>query len=179
VPPHRKNKQDTIKKNKKLDINNTTEFPTFNNQNLIVSDTQIEPEDKKDNISDYLKICMKTKEDALAGKLEPGWISLRRDKKTHKMMYSEDGKHYVSIDHYDSKIRKIHEEEEEEQYQEWIKEYHYRNEKRLWDDYELYGEESIMYQEYCRHQQYLEEYPDEDDIDNENMEDSGEDSGYD
>ena len=54
-----------------------------------------------------------------------------------------------------------------------------QNEQRFFDDYELHGENSIMYQEYCRHQRYLEEYPEDEDMDNDNGEDSGEDSGYD
>tara|TARA_B110000285_G_scaffold222577_1_gene276944 strand:+ start:1519 stop:2157 length:639 start_codon:yes stop_codon:yes gene_type:complete len=178
VPPQRNNKQGSIKRLVKVDMDNIDAFPAFNNQVAVVVDSQSEQEDKKNTISDYLKTCMKTKEET-SSQLDPGWMALKRCENTHNIVYSTDGRQYDSFDQYENELSKIHEEEEEVQYYERMERLALQNEQRLFDDYELYGENSIMYQEYCRHQRYLEEYPEDEDLDNDNGEDSGEDSGYD
>ena len=177
VPPHRNNKN-SIKKIETLDLNNTEAFPVFNNNEIVVPTNQLDRDDKKDNISDYLKKCVKTKEDS-ASKLDSGWMALKRDEKTKQIMYSENDRQYIPMDCYISKRHAIHEKEKEDEYYDKMEEFTIQHEKRLQDDYELYGEDSIIYQEYCRSQRYLEEYPEDDETENENGEDSGEDSGYD
>lgn len=179
VPPQRNNNQSSIKRPVKVDMDNIDAFPAFNNQvAVVVVDSQAEQEDKINKVSDYLKICMKTKEDS-SSQLEPGWMALKRCENTYNIVYSTDGRQYDSFDQYENEISKLREEEEEVQYYERVEKIALQNEQRFFDDYELHGENSIMYQEYCRHQRYLEEYPEDEDMDNDNGEDSGEDSGYD
>ena len=119
--------------------------------------------DKVPEMSDYLKKCAETKEQAEQVKLNEGWITIHRDKKTRKITYSRDGIHHFPAEEYESIHDKLREEEYQSDLAELLVNMSDRRDKYIQEEYELFGDDSIAYQEHCRFQQSLIDYPEVDD----------------
>jgi hypothetical protein len=148
--------RDTNPKPKEFNINEEL-FPSINKE-VIETEKKVVYE-----VSDYLKKCAKTKEDAEKIKSEEGWITIRYDKKTHKITYTRNGASFFPTEYYEERQKELREQE----YQADMEKLAINNIKRYDDlireEYELYGDDSIAYQEHCRFQQSLIDYPEVDD----------------
>ena len=114
-------------------------------------------------ISDYLQKCTKTKEEAAKVKSHIGWTELRRDKKTNNVTVSYNGTDYFPFEDYVSGQDELREQEYKEYVAETLANMCDKHDQYIQDEYELYGEDSLVWQEHCRFQQYLIDYPDVDD----------------
>ena len=152
-----------ITKPKEFSMNESL-FPSIN-EPVIVSEKDVKqvPENDTDvpMISDYLQKCTKNKEAAVQAKLNIGWTSFRQDKQTNKVMYSNDDNNYFPIEDYISDQNDLREEEYKAELDETITNMWNRHYQNIQDDYDMYGEDSITYQEHCRFQQYLIDYPED------------------
>jgi len=119
--------------------------------------------DKVPEVSDYLKKCAKTKEAAEKSKSDEGWITIHCDKKTHKVTYTRNGESFSPIEDYAMRREKLREQEYQADMEKLMINNIKRDDDLIREEYELYGDDSIVYQEHCRFQQYLIDYPDVDD----------------
>ena len=142
---------------------NDSLYPSIDNK-VSVQENDVEQETDTDvpKISDYLQKCTRTKEAAAQAKLKNGWTEIRRDKKTNKVTYSDDGKQYFPIEDYISGQDELREQEYQEYVAEIVANMCNKHEQYIQDEYELYGEDSLVWQEHCRFQKYLIDYPDVD-----------------
>ena len=129
-----------------------------------ISKDVIETENKvADKVSDYLQKCAKTKEEAEKSKMEEGWITIHCDKKTHKVTYSRNNDSFSPTEEYAARQDEIREQEYQDDLKELLINATKRRDDLIREEYELFGDDSIAYQEHCRFQQYLIDYPDVDD----------------
>ena len=146
-------------KPKEFNINEDS-YPSISKE-VIVDEKEVA--DKVPEMSDYLKKCAKTKEQAEQKKSDEGWITIRCDKKTHKVTYSRDGKPYFPAEDYATRQDELREEEYRDDMNQLLVNMNERRDKYIQEEYELFGDDSIAYQEHCRFQQYLIDYPEVDD----------------
>jgi len=167
LPPSKPNRQSIVK-----ELDNAKMFPSLDNK-TIVPEKIVSDDTDKPKVSEYLNKCMQVKEEYNNKITLLGWTEFRYDKQTNKTSITKNGNKYTMEEYREKCIQTNIKEEEEEceiRNQEAISRLYERHENQLFDDYEMYGDDSIMWQEHRRFLKYLEEYPEdeEDTIDAEN-----------
>ena len=151
------------------DFQSNTIFPVLDNE-PIKETNDIEPLPLP--VPNYLEHCKKIKEER-ENDLCIGFVSFRLNKKTRETTVITDGVKYNLKEYREKMYEKYLEEQEREaeiKIQESYIRMQQRYEKELWEEYEMYGESSIMWQEHCRYLKHLEEYPEEEEEDYEKEE---------
>ena len=159
------------RKNIVKELDNKELFPSLDNKIIVpekeVTEKEVTEDTGKPKVSEYLKNCMNAEEKRNKITMV-GWTEFRYDKHSHKTTVTRNGIKYT-MDEYREKCTQqnmINQERENIiKTEETLNKICERNERQMYDDYEMYGEESMMWQEHCRYLKYLEEYPeDEEDI---------------
>ena len=150
-----------VQKTPLLDMGNETLFPSITSDESMTTPTATSQFSKMS----YLDHCNKIKaeEEVRRSLLKPGWIQMRYNPHGNRTEVSYNGHEFISKEQYEidrnaievmeAEIRE--EKEQEELCERLIEDY----EKALQEEYNLYGESSIAYQEYVRRIQYENDYP--------------------
>jgi len=148
------------KKPIQVDMGNESLFPSLTSEESTTTATS-----SQFSKMSYLDHCNKIKaeEEIRHSLLKPGWIQMRYNPCGNRTEVSYNGHEFISKEQYEidrnaiemmeAEIRE--EKEQEELCERLIEDY----EKALQEEYNLYGESSIAYQEYVRRIQYEKDYP--------------------